>query len=214
MKLLPSLFFFVKSITQQNNIDESHSIGHSMKVLHHASNIYKDSLHQYPEIYNQENVIYTSAILHDMCDKKYVEQQEGLTKINDLLQHKMTYLEIQKVKEIMRTMSYSYVKTHDFPNHLGQYTMAYHIVREADLLASYDFDRAMIYHMYKTNEDVYKSFENSKSLFHNRVFTYVNDDMFKTRYSKRKSLELERESLKQIQSWEHIMRSYEKNESL
>lgn len=214
MKLLPSLFFFVKSITQQNNIDESHSIGHSMKVLHHASNIYKDSLHQYPEIYNQENVIYTSAILHDMCDKKYVEQQEGLTKINDLLQHKMTYLEIQKVKEIMRTMSYSYVKTHHFPNHLGQYTMAYHIVREADLLASYDFDRAMIYHMYKTNEDVYKSFENSKSLFHNRVFTYVNDDMFKTRYSKRKSLELERESLKQIQSWEHIMRSYEKNESL
>ena len=214
MKLLPALFFFVKSISQQNHIDESHSIGHSMKVLHHACDIYKESLHQFPKIYNQENVIYTSTILHYMCDKKYVDQKEGLTKINDLLQHKMTYLEIEKVKEIMRTMSYSYVKTHDFPDHLGHYTTAYHIVREADLLASYDFDRAMIYHMYKTNEDVFKSFENSKRMFQTRVFTYVREDMFKTRYSKRKALELELESLKQIQSWEHIMKSYEKNEIL
>jgi len=214
MRLLPALFFFVKTISQEKQIDESHSIGHSMKVLNYASDIYTNSLHEYPEIFNQENVIYTSAILHDMCDKKYINQKEGLTKINDLLQYKMSYLEIKSCKEIMRTMSYSYVKANNFPNNLGHYTTAYHIVREADLLASYDFDRAMMYHMYKTNEDVYKSFENSKTLFNNRVFTYISEDMFKTRYSRGKSLELEKESFNQIQSWEHIMKSYEKNEVL
>ena len=62
--------------------------------------------------------------------------------------------------------------------------MAYHIVREADLLAAYDFDRAIMYDLYQNNmrlEDAYKS---SYELFQKRVFRHKSDQLFITDYSK------------------------------
>ena len=41
--------------------------------------------------------------------------------------------------QIITTMSYSTVKKNGFPS-LNEYQLAYHIVREADLLAAYDID--------------------------------------------------------------------------
>ena len=56
-------------------IDESHGIKHSMDVLNYAHNIYKNEINNYPIIKKHERIIYISAIIHDMCDKKYCDCQ-------------------------------------------------------------------------------------------------------------------------------------------
>ena len=174
MKLLPSLLRFVQMTSIKHKIDESHSLGHSMEVLHYVNHIYMDNIFKYPELYNQEKVIYTSAIIHDMCDKKYLNQTDGICEINNLLENKMNAFEMNKVDEIIGTMSYSTVKKNGFPN-LGEYQMAYHIVREADLLASYDFDRSVIYHLNRGN-NLTSSYYNALEIFYERVPILKNEE--------------------------------------
>lgn len=209
MKLLPALIHFVKYTCTQHKIDESHAIGHAMDVLHYSHAIINSSISQYPYLKDQEPVIYTSALLHDMVDKKYREPKEALATINTYLCHRLKPIEIETVKHIISTMSYSHVKKEGFPI-IGKYQMAYHIVREADLLAAYDFDRAIIYRMHHSTDDFMQSFENSKSLFENRMFRHEEDGLFITDYSKIKSKELYIKSQTQIAYWKKIIDSYEK----
>jgi HD superfamily phosphodiesterase len=193
----------------KHNIDESHSLGHSMEVVHYANHIYMDNVIKYQELHDQEAVIYTAAIIHDMCDKKYLDQKDGIYQINSLLKHKMNYHQIDKVDEIISTMSYSTVKKNGYPD-LGNYQMAYHIVREADLLTAYDFDRSIIYHMYKTDGDFLKSYDNAVDLFNNRVLKHHTDNLFITDYSKKKGMELHEKALTQMKSWKKIINTYDR----
>lgn len=139
-----------------------------------------------------------------------MNQTEGIKQINDLLQYKMNYHDIDIIKQIISTMSYSTVKKNGYPN-LGKYQMAYHIVREADLLTAYNFDRSVIYHMHKTDGDFLKAYENALNLFENRVLRHHKDELFITEYSKKKGLELHDKALFQIQSWKKIIDSYDCN---
>jgi hypothetical protein len=209
MRLLPALFQFVKMTSYRYGIDESHAVGHAMDVLQHAQHIINETSLQYKYIREQEHIIYTSAILHDMCDKKYVEPTQGIYDIERLLNYRLKPYEIDNIKKIITTMSYSTVKTNGFPE-LGDYNMAYHIVREADLLAAYDINRAIIYRMYKTPDNFIESFENSKQLFEKRTFRHEEDGLFITEYSKQKSRELYNKSRLQIKTIEMVIDSYEK----
>jgi HD superfamily phosphodiesterase len=60
------------------NIDESHGLPHSMNVLLYAKKIYDVEVIKFPQLVDQEHVVYASAILHDMCDKKYMNEIEGI----------------------------------------------------------------------------------------------------------------------------------------
>jgi HD superfamily phosphodiesterase len=210
MKLLSTLLKFVKLNSIKYNIDESHGLGHSMEVLFNAHQIYSANVFKYPSLKDQEPVIYTSAIIHDMCDKKYINQTEGIHEINKLLNYKMNIAEIGMTNKIISTMSYSNVKRNGFPD-LGNYQLAYHIVREADLLAAYDFDRSIIYHMYKTEGDFFKSYANALEIFEDRVLQHHTDELFITDYSKQKGLELHKNAIIQIQSWKKIIDSYNRH---
>ena len=123
-----------------------------------------------PYLEEQQKIIYSSAILHDMCDNKYMDVECGLNEINNVLSEHLTQEDTEVIKTIINTMSYSKVKQMDFC--LGHYQLAYHIVREADLLAAYDFDRCMIYHMNKNNSDVREAFYNAEELFNHRVLRH------------------------------------------
>jgi hypothetical protein len=103
----------------------------------------------------------------------------------------------------METMSYSTVKKYGYPD-LGDYQMAYHIVRESDLLSSYDFDRSIIYHMNKGN-NLTKSYTNALELFDDRVFNYNNDKLLISDYAQQKSLPLTVKALRQMHSWNRIL---------
>ena len=208
MKILLEIMKFVHLTSLKHNIDESHSLGHSMKVLYNAHQIYQNTVHSYPSLKQQLPIIYSAAVLHDMCDKKYMNPYEGIKQINELLSDKMGHSEILFTKQIIQTMSYSTVKKYGYPS-LGKYQMAYHIVREADLLAAYDVDRSIIYHMHKTNGNFTESYQNALDLFETRVFKHDDDQLFITEYSKMKSREYHKHALSQIHSWKYIVQHYD-----
>uniref|UniRef100_A0A6C0KMG1 HD domain-containing protein n=1 Tax=viral metagenome TaxID=1070528 RepID=A0A6C0KMG1_9ZZZZ len=190
-------------MSSKYNIDSSHSEGHSMNVLHFADENYFSQLYFNPYLEKQKNVIYCAAILHDMCDKKYIDEEKGMKEIEYFLEDKITPEELFYTKKIIETISYSTVKKNGYPD-LGEYQLAYNIVREADLLTSYDFDRTMIYNLNRGNSLI-SSYTNSLKLFEDRVFNYNKDNLFITEFAKQKSYTLTVNALKQMASWDRIL---------
>lgn len=197
LKTVNHAFTFVTRITKIFNIDESHALKHSMEVYNYANKIYKSECSSNPYLENQLEIICASAILHDMCDKKYMAENDGVMLIKNHMRNFMTEQHVSVVQDIITTMSYSKVKVNGFPN-LGEYQLAYHIVREADLLTSYDIDRCIIFGMYKENLDYEHSLKRSIDLFNNRVLKYRDDNLFVTEYSKRVSKKLHKKALEDI----------------
>ena len=103
------------------------------------------------------------------------------------------------ISDIISTMSYSKVKLNGFPD-LKDYQLSYHIVREADLLTAYDIDRSIIYGMKVEKLDYMDALKRAIDLFDNRVLKYRSDKLFKTKYSKRLSLQLHKKVLKEIET--------------
>jgi hypothetical protein len=176
-----------------------------MDVLVFAQSIYAEEIEKKPYVLDQERIIYTAAIVHDMCDKKYMDEKEGIKAIECTLETNLDPNEISIVKLIISTMSYSKVKRDGFPC-MGPYQTAYNIVREADLLAAYDFDRCMAYNMQRINPDVETSFRSATELFDNRVLRHNDDKLFTTEFAKRKSLILHNDAVRRIKVWKSILR--------
>lgn len=94
-------------------------------------------------------------------------------------------------------MSYSTVKKNGFPV-LGEYQLAYHIVREADLLAAYDIDRCIMYSMYTKQMGYLASLEAAIVLFENRVLRHRKDKLIVTTFSKKLSIKLDKKARSDI----------------
>ena len=212
MQFLSKLVYFIMATTKKFGIDESHGIAHSFNTLHNACDIYQNEKLRNAEMIPHEKVIYVAAAIHDMCDKKYMNEEHGIREIDKLLKTDMSTSDIHAVHDIIGKMSYSKVKKTGFPN-MGKYQMAYNVVREADLLAAYDFDRAMIYHMYKNNamtnnsHMVEEAYKDSFELFLHRMFRHEQDGMLTFEYSRRKADVLKYNSLRQMKQWKKIIRT-------
>jgi len=204
MSFLTKLFNYVLLASAKYNIDESHGLSHSMNVLQFASELYQNELPKHSHLEDHERIIYASAVLHDMCDKKYMNEIVGLLEIEDFLTPELEPFEIGAVKQIISTMSYSTVKKNGFPN-LGIYQNAYNIVREADLLAAYDFDRTMIYQMKRNNNNIEEAFKNSNELFENRVLKHIDDNLITSNYGIKKALLLQFQATKRIVAWKKLL---------
>ena len=200
-----SFFNFILLLSKKYNIDESHGIRHSMDVLHHANNIYICEKNKNPSLNNYQNIIFASALLHDMCDKKYVNEREGIKEIEIFLEDKLSNVEIDITKQIISRMSYSTVKKIGYPD-LGEYQLAYHIVREADLLSAYDFDRCVIYNMHKLQGNFESAYIDSNNLFENRVLKHIDDNLFVTDYSKNLAPQLHSNSITRMISWKNLIK--------
>jgi hypothetical protein len=165
-----------------------------MEVQRFAENIYVSELGLNPSLLTQKNIIIASAILHDMCDRKYVSDEA--TAIREMREYMAAFLtegELDAIVSIITTMSYSKVKKNGYPD-LGEYQLAYHIVREADLLAAYDIDRCIIYGMSVDKLAYSVAVDRANVLFVDRVMKYRSDGLFVTEWSKAKSLELHNSS--------------------
>ena len=204
--LISKLFKYVLLMTKSLEIDESHGITHSMNTLNYAQKIYESEIINTPRLLYDKEIIYTASILHDICDKKYTDEKIGSIKIKNFLESetKMTNEEINATINIITTMSYSTVKKQGYPD-LGKYQQAYHIVREADLLCSYDFDRTIIYDMTQKNTTLEDAFKNSNKLFIKRVFQYCNDNLFIHDFSKKEAHLLHSQAIKRIELWRRII---------
>lgn len=205
--LLSKLFQFVFYITSKYSIDESHGISHSMNALYYSNQIFESEIESYPDLKKYERLIYVSAVVHDMCDKKYMNEMEGIKEVESYLKEKdmgLEKFEVETVKNIISTMSYSTVKKNGYPD-LGEYQKAYHIVREADLLTAYDFDRSMIYHMFVNKADLKDSFLNAEDLFKKRVLMHNRDKLFITPYSNFESRKLHMKAIRRMDYWKNIL---------
>lgn len=197
-------FNYVVETSNLYKIDESHALKHSMDVYQFAKKIYKSELHQHSYLHDQQKIIYLAAIGHDMCDKKYMNETEGIIKYQNYLEGYMSFTDLDVMGKIIGTMSYSKVKKYGYPE-LGEYQLAYHIVREADLLASYDIDRSIMYNMYKSNNCYSEALKDSLDLFDNRVFKMIEHNLFITDYSKGEAIKLHVEAKKNIKSLEELL---------
>jgi hypothetical protein len=203
--LFTKLFRYVLTTTLRYNIDESHGLSHSMNTLFYANRIFSSEVIIQPSIKDQERLIYVSAIMHDMCDKKYTDKTKELVNIENFLGESLKPFEVNATSNIISTMSYSYVKNNGFPN-LGEYQTAYNIVREADLLTAYDFDRCMIYNIYNNpSNDLRMNFHNAKNLFTERVLMHNEHGLFFTDYAKKHSIFLHKKSLERMWFWKKIL---------
>jgi len=206
--LISKLINFIFLTSGRHNIDESHGIGHSMNVLHYAHRIYASELPKFPELKKEERAIYISALIHDMCDKKYMKEEEGIQEIENFLCDKITQEEVETTKTIISTMSYSKVKNFGYPRMEDPTKqLAYHIVREADLLTAYDFDRSIIYHMNRSNSDLNKAYENAIGVFNERILRHEEDGLLITDFSKNEAAQLKIKALDRIQTWKVILKN-------
>jgi hypothetical protein len=216
MNLFQTLFQYILQTTKYRNIDESHGVSHAMNVLVNAHESFQIEVKTHTHLQSQEKVIYIAAALHDMCDKKYMDEDEGIQQLDTVLyddsgtntitpRYHLEEDDIEAIKTIIRTMSYSKVKVNGFPD-LGKYQQAYHIVREADLLAAYDFDRAMIYHMYQNDKTVVDAYEDSVTLFHERVLRHKEDGLLTLDYSIQQHYVLMPQSHARISHWKTLLK--------
>jgi HD superfamily phosphodiesterase len=209
MKMLNDIFKFVMSTSIKHKIDESHGLSHSMNVLQFAHSIFEYEKKIVPNVVKYQRVIYVSAALHDMCDNKYMDVDEGIKTIEHFLQDKLSSNEIEITKEIICTMSYSKVKVSGFPV-LGDYQHAYHIVREADLFSAYDFDRCMIYHMNHNSKNIDDAFLDASQLFNRRMLKHNEDRLFVTEYSRNNYKQLHDNAIIRIENWRQLLDSCSK----
>jgi len=206
MYLLNECVKFILFMTQKHKIDDSHGISHSFNILHYTNHIYQDESLRNPQLREQENVIFIASLIHDMCDKKYMKEEEGMISIIDFLKKKISDEEIICIKTIIETMSYSKVIKNGFPE-LGEYQLAYHIVREADLLCAYDVDRCMIFHLFNSTENnIENAFQTAEQLFDSRVFTHRENGLILLDYTKKMVPLLETQSIMRMNTWRQIMK--------
>jgi len=198
-------FNYVIETSNIYKIDESHGLKHSIDVYRYSKKIYNSELINNSYLESQRNIIYMAAIGHDMCDKKYMNEKEGINKYKSYLSNYMTNDELEIMSKIIGTMSYSKVIKNGYPD-LGEYQLAYHIVRESDLLASYDIDRAIIYNMYKSNNSYTEALKDTIKLMDNRVLKIRRDNLFITEYSKEESKILHTKAKEDMKILEEILK--------
>jgi HD superfamily phosphodiesterase len=196
------IFNFIVLTCRKYNIDESHGLIHSMDVLNKANNIILNE----SKINVDKEIVFTSALLHDMCDKKYMDEQIGITNIKRFLSSDLNYKKekIDVIGDIIGTMSYSKIKKNGFPE-LGNYQNEFNIVREADLLAAYDIDRAIIYNMTKSKNNFESAFINSKLLYYDRMAKHHDDQLFTFNYTKSEGYKLNELCIKKINEYNKLL---------
>lgn len=196
-------FNYVILTSKLYNIDESHALKHSMDVFHTTNKIYNLEVQKFPYLETHREIIYSAAILHDMCDKKYMSEEKGVENMKIYMCDFMTETDLDISSKIISSMSYSTVKKNGYP-HLKEYQLAYNIVREADLLTSYDVDRCIIYGLMVANLTYDEAVKRAVELFDKRTFKYRSDNLFTTDYALYESSVLHKKALVDIEYLQNL----------
>ena len=152
LSLVPLVENFVQNKSQYYHIDPSHDLHHSLQVKELGCLIAKRDHHLSSR---QQEILYLSCMLHDMCDAKYTPRVQAILDISNFLTKKcfVSMLTHDAVMEIISSMSYSQIVRPNgkvvYPTWLltdqNGWGEVFHIVRQADLLTSYDLKRMIHY---------------------------------------------------------------------
>jgi HD superfamily phosphodiesterase len=203
---------FIISQSDKHNIDETHSLNHALDVLNFSKKIYDKQIEYEPILENQQHIIYTSALLHDTCDSKYMKPESGIQDICSFLSyHEYEKKDVDTIIDIVDNMSYHKIKEYGFPD-LKEYQTAFNVVREADLLAGYDFNRIILYGIHMNKLDYINSVEISKKLYYKRMDKHIDDELFITKVGKEYGEILNSHNKQNIKSIENLINTIENKE--
>ena len=197
---------FIQKTCLEFNIDNGHGLDHSKQIFN-----YCQYLMDFYNLTNQQKLtIEISALLHDMCDKKYMNESEGIIRIEDFLQDTLQIpkLQIGDIETIILIMSYSKVLKNGYPDftYMEDIELPYHIVRNADLLCAYDLERCMEYQK-RCGGNRKECLEKMIEIYKNRVSRHITDRFI--------NLEPAIEIAKQLEvpckkSFDEFLKEYEK----
>ncbi len=188
---------FINQTCRIFRIDDSHGIDHSIKTLMWSLKISKDIKMTYREC----QIIKIACLLHDMCDKKYMDEKKGVKRIRDfLVKLDLDKGMIERIVFIITTMSYSKVVKDGYPTFYDKsIEKCYHIVRNSDLLCSYDPERCIGYNVRcggTRKSGILRMFE----IFENRVLRLLKD-RYIFDYAKEYAEKLHTDSLSSLEKY-------------
>lgn len=148
---------------RQYNIDESHNHIHSRHVLYYA----KEMMQRRRPLLSQYDILLASlgSILHDVPDGKYISDPSKNGVLEEALDHLLpeSFGTIRNgLLTIIPHLSFSKTVTTDPVTEKLVFTLpfalekhphlfeSYHLVRQADLLSSYNTKRTLLYRMHKS----------------------------------------------------------------
>ena len=175
MSQLEKIISFINDTCLKYNIDDSHDLRHSLEVLGWSERLTKG----HTLTPNSLQIIHLSCLLHDMCDKKYMDEVMGLHRIRVFLKDVLEVEEdiLEAIVFIISTMSYSKVIKYGYPQFIDkdkELEYCYHVVRNSDLLCSYDPERCINYQLRcggSRKDGIKKMLE----LFDNRVLKLIDN---------------------------------------
>jgi len=194
MRLLPYVYHSLRLVRQLSSyyrIDQSHNDHHSREVLFWCNDLLRAERRTYPFSYIK--IIAQSSILHDMIDHKYSTDP---SKIWDYLCAVNTPQEAMVVMNIISTMSYSKTLINgrvQFPEWIQkdkEYETAYHTVRQADLLSSYNLARMVEYRQARNMSEAMIRKE-VVEMYEDRMARLVENDLFVTDHARERAGQLD-----------------------
>ena len=171
---MDKIITFIMDTSNKFNIDSGHGLEHSRKIFYFCSQL----IPYYTLTENQILTIELASLLHDMCDKKYMDESEGIVRIEDFLQNELNIpkLIIGDIETIILNMSYSKVIKNGYPDftYMKHIETPFHIVRNADLLCAYELERCMEYQK-RSGSNRKECLEKMFSIYSNRVSKQIVD---------------------------------------
>ena len=210
--LIQNSLHVVKEHCQKYQIDESHNEKHSKEVVDYCIQMIKTI----SDIsIDEQQVIILSSIFHDAVDHKYIFDK-NIDILRGLLKKVLTeknYRLIPYVLDIISNMSFSKTVIRQNDNSLvfqlpermknHPFLRSYHIVRNADLLSSYNLKRAIFYNIHKKSglQKPLEIFNEVYDLYYKRMFVLrkYNIINFNNDFCKEASAYLEKQSFLQLE---------------
>jgi hypothetical protein len=141
-----------------------------------------------------------------MCDKKYMDEKFGVNRIRIFLSETLQIDPgiLERVIFIITTMSYSKVIKQGYPDFRGDPSVekCYHIVRNSDLLESYDPERCIGYHVRcggSRKDGIIRMFE----IFEDRVLRLIDNGYINLESAKEYALDLHKKALDNLERYKY-----------
>lgn len=173
-----SSYQLVRDLSSRWKIDDSHNHQHAKEVLFWSNDILRHI--PYSLTKRDRMMIGRCCLLHDLMDAKYFDLSDV---VREHLSHRHEKSEVDIMMRIMQTMSYSKIVSSDsihYPEWEDKTSeKMFHIVREADLLSSYNLARMVEYrhhrHPKMSNQEIR---EEMIQLYETRMGRLIDDGLF------------------------------------
>jgi hypothetical protein len=200
---------FVKATISEFDIDESHGLDHAYNVMSYAQVICYDyvkagqTLIQDVSNTSAVEIILISALIHDMCDHKYMDELVGIERIRNVFKERFDDFTVSAIITIISNISYSkriVRRANGLPMiSTGELQLATEIVCDADMLDCYNPERCLIYQTIRNPGNESENRKSAKKLLCERVLKY-RDEFINTPSAKSLALPLHNDLVKYIES--------------